>query len=284
RSYARAVLYTNNGTRIYTGQIILGHQVLDLTIGLSVYSSRIVTEIGYANSSTGNAVGNYDSCYYAEMAAHANAYSLHEFLNRSWVCMPSEPEEIPHIEDPDENCPVLLDLEQDGFHLSGTNPAVNFDIDADGAVDRIAWTKAGEDDAFLCLDRNHNGKIDDGSELFGYATPLSSGNHAKVGYRALAEFDRLDLGGNSDGKIDSEDLVFDGLCAWIDEDRDGVSQSHEIHPLDQVGVVALRYQYRRIRLLDLYGNLFRYVSSVEMKRPSGVVDQWPTYDVIFAEP
>jgi len=189
----------------------------------------------------------------------------------------------PKPDAPKENCPVLLDLEQDGFHLSGPDPAVRFDIDADGTPDSIAWTQAGEDDAFLCWDRNRNGLIDDGRELFGYSTPLLSGALARVGYRALAELDEAQLGGNGDGKVDSGDRTYRELCAWIDANRDGVSQPSEIHTLDTVGVVVLEYGYRTTRITDLYGNLFRYISSAEMRTAAGELRSWPTFDVVFGE-
>jgi hypothetical protein len=51
-----------------------------------------------------------------------------------------------------------------------------------------------------------------------------------------------------------------------------------------VGVIALRYNYRTTGLRDAFGNLFRYVSSAEMRSSSGEVRSWPTFDVIFAEP
>ena len=216
------------------------------------------------------------------MAAHANAFNLHISDNIGPRCTVLV--DITPPPPPDENCPILLDLELNGFHLSGADPAVSFDIDADGALDPIAWTKAGEDDAFLCLDRNHNGVIDDGRELFGHATPLVSGHRARVGYRALEELDGPELGGNQDNRIDALDSMFRELCAWVDSNRDGLSQTDEIHSLDEVGVAALEYDYRPTRMWDQYGNLFRYVSRVEMRSESGELRVWPTYDVIFAEP
>jgi len=190
----------------------------------------------------------------------------------------------PLIEIPRENCPVILDLQLDGFHLSGTDPAVHFDINADGIPEAIAWTKSGEDEAFLCWDRNHNGLIDDGRELFGYATPLLAGGRAEIGYRALAELDRPELGGNLDGKVDAKDLKFSELCAWVDANRDGISQPRELYSLDQVGVVYLEYDFITTRIADPFGNLFRYRSRAGMLTPSGAVRPWPTYDVIFAKP
>lgn len=282
-SFARGIAYDDRGRRVYQ-ELILGHQVRDITHQFVMYEAGgIVSPNGYANNSTGNLGGALYTCYDAAMVAHMNAYNLHQDWWVEPVCM-----EIVHVEwppePPEENCPILLDLELNGFHLSGPDPAVRFDIDADGALDSIAWTKAGEDDAFLCLDRNHNGLIDDGRELFGFATPLLSGERARVGYRALAELDQAALGGNGDGKLDASDSMFAELCAWSDANRDGMSQAQEIQPLDQVGVVALEYGYRTTRLRDSYGNLFRYVSRATMRRPSGILRSWPTFDVIFAEP
>jgi hypothetical protein len=280
-SYSRAYLYNgSDGRRIYS-QIILGHGVADDTEGFPVFQSSTISENGYANSTTGDLPGITEHCYSALIAVHANAYNLHETLGQSSECIPSPPEKP---EAPEENCPVLLDLDQDGFHLSGPSPAVRFDIDADGLPDSIAWTRSNDDDAFLCLDRNQNGVIDDGSELFGYATPLLSGQRARVGYRAMADLDRAELGGNEDGRVDSDDPAFRSLCAWIDVNRDGISQLAEIHTLEQVGVVSLDYQYQATHLRDSFGNLFRYVSSARMRSPSGAVRSWPTFDVIFAAP
>ncbi|HEV7507994.1 MAG TPA: hypothetical protein VGS07_24130 [Thermoanaerobaculia bacterium] len=224
--------------------------------------------------------GDIEHCYSARMTAHANAFSLHQTLFTGMKCIP-DPLSPP--ETPDENCPVLLDLGLDGFHLSGPDPAVRFDIDADGTQDNIAWTRAGGDDAFLCMDRNHNGKIEDGTELFGFATPLLSGQPAKIGYLALAELDKGEAGGNGDGKVDVNDKGFRALCVWVDRNRDDISQPGEIYSLGQVNVMALYYTFSTIHLVDPFGNLFRYVSHVDMRGPGGSVISWPTYDVIFAE-
>jgi hypothetical protein len=263
-------------------QLIAGHGVADLTANVQIYQKRLVSETGDA-SEQATIPGVVAHCYETGLTAHVNAYNLHRIWSLGPICAePYEPP--PHPEVPKENCPVLLDLHQDGVHLSGPYPGVHFDIDADGVQDEIAWTEAGGDDAFLCWDRNRNGSIDNGRELFGYATPLTTGSPAEVGYRALAELDQPAYGGNGDGKVDADDPAFRELCAWGDVNRDGISQPAEIHTLGEVGVVALRYNYRTIHLRDTFGNLFRYVSSADMLSSSGAVRSWPTFDVIFAEP
>src|SRR6476661_7145427 len=264
-SKASAELFDAGGVRVYNKQVILSHRIRDLTAGSDRFTSRVVTEIGYANSSSGDLLGDYGYCYDARMTAVAYQVDASDDLSTFSKCMPVP--YVPKPEVPDENCPVLLDLARDGFHLSGPDPAVRFDIDADGVLDNIAWTRAGGDDAFLCMDRNHNGVIDNGIELFGYSTPLLSGRPAKIGYRALADLDSLMVGGNLDGVIDSRDALFHELCAWVDQNRDGISQPAEIFSLDQVGVSYLEYDYRPIRLWDSYGNLFRYVSRTGMRTP-----------------
>jgi hypothetical protein len=280
RSFARATLFNPDGSRAYNAEVILGHELWDSTIGLPLYTAHVVTYIGYANSGTGRRPALEDHCYSARMAAHANSYNLHEILQESWRCVPDTPEDP---ETPEENCPILLDLEMDGFHLSGSDPAVSFDIDADGEPNQIAWTRFGDDDAFLCMDRNHNGAIDDGSELFGYATPLSTGGNAHNGYRALADLDRLALGGNADGKIDSSDTLYHSLCVWSDRNRDGLSEENELRSAEASGVISLEYTYRTTARHDSFGNFFRYVSRAEMLKKPGKIRSWPTYDVIFAD-
>jgi hypothetical protein len=77
--------------------------------------------------------------------------------------------------------------------------------------------------------------------------------------------------------------MFHDLCVWVDRNHDGASQTGEVYTLDQAGIVSLGYNYRTLRLVDPYGNLFRYISTVEMRDSAGRVTAWPTFDVIFAE-
>ena len=63
--------------------------------------------------------------------------------------------------------PIVIAVEGNGFNLTGANAGVNFDIDGDGLADNVSWTNGGADDAWLFLDRNGNGAVDNGEELFG---------------------------------------------------------------------------------------------------------------------
>lgn len=179
---------------------------------------------------------------------------------------------------PPPNSPILLDLDRNQFHLS--SGPVYFDIDADGESESIAWTSAGEFDAFLFLDRNGNGVVDDGSELLGNATPLVAGGVAQNGYEALAEFDLPDNGGVDDGVIDGSDSVFANLRVWIDMNADGISEPHETLSLSDAGVLAIELEYTESPRTDEHGNEFRYLGRGWTDVDGQAKKMWVT-DVFF---
>ncbi|MBK6639339.1 MAG: hypothetical protein IPG34_17815 [Rhodocyclaceae bacterium] len=135
---------------------------------------------------------------------------------------------------PPNRDPLTLDLDNDGLETIGITPTapILFDHDGDAIKTTTGWIKS--DDALLVLDRNGNGLMDNGCELFGDATDLYTGGKAADGFAALAQEDT-----NRDGKVDALDARFADLRLWRDLNQDGLSQANELSTLEAQGVVAL---------------------------------------------
>ena len=114
--------------------------------------------------------------------------------------------------------PLVLNFNGDIADLS--DQKFYFDLDCDGKEENISLLKGGN--GFLSLDRNEDGIINDGSELFG----TKSGD----GFKDLAQYDA-----DGNGWIDENDDIFDALKIWYRDD-DGTDK---LLDLKESGVGAI---------------------------------------------
>jgi hypothetical protein len=177
----------------------------------------------------------------------------------------------------DDCSPIIINFENGDYRLTGANSPVRFAMNPRREPTLMGWTASGADEAFLWLDRNHNGRVTSGAELFGNFTPLRNGDFARNGFEALSEFDA-----NHDGVIDSRDPIWSQLQLWRDLNHNGISEPTEITPLDESDVTAIDLHYHWTGRHDSWGNAFRYESLISIKNPSGrAVRKQAVYDIFF---
>ena len=133
------------------------------------------------------------------------------------------------------------------------------------------------------LDRNNNGRIDSGEELFGSRTPAyaeSVDPRTENGFDALLMLEGPGYGGGTpDRIIDARDTAYSRLRLWFDRDRNGVSEPGELVPLAEAGVLAISSQYKENARRDAYGNKFSLMGKALFRGEPGQQISRNVYDV-----
>ena len=151
--------------------------------------------------------------------------------------------------------PIIIDMNGDGVKTTAQGKHTYFDHDGNGFAENTGWVDSN--DALLVLDRNQNGLIDDGKELFGSNTLLSSGKKAQNGFEALAEFDE-----NRDGVIDTADSVWSRLQLWKDKNQNGLVDEGELLSLSNTQITEIGLKYLKGDKKDENGHEHRETSQV----------------------
>jgi hypothetical protein len=149
--------------------------------------------------------------------------------------------------------PIALDLDSNGVHTLSAIAGAVYDVNADGRSESVGWLSTA--DAWLALDRNGNGLIDDGSELFGSGTTMPDGSKAFDGFAALRVLDT-----NRDGVIDANDAAFASLSIWVDANSNAKTDAGELRTLNQAGIASLSLVARPTAVIE-QGNLIGLMGS-----------------------
>ncbi|ELD4018237.1 LysM peptidoglycan-binding domain-containing protein, partial [Salmonella enterica] len=143
--------------------------------------------------------------------------------------------------------PVVIDLNGDGVKTIGKSAGILFDHDGNLFAENTGWVSP--EDGLLVIDKNHDGKIDSGNELFGSNSVQSDGSIAKTGYEALRGYDE-----NHDGVIDQKDTIWSQLQVWQDRNSNGVVDEGELSSLDKLNIATVRLDYNTLSFTDSEGN------------------------------
>ena len=159
--------------------------------------------------------------------------------------------------------PITLDLDGDGIELTHYNQGAQFDITGKNPAAKTAFVTGG--DAFLALDRDNDGAITSGKELFG------DQNGAANGYEELAKLDT-----NRDGFIDVRDKDFSKLLLFKDN-GDGKTDKGDLITLADAGIVELNLQYANVGMKAAGGN--HIAQTAAYRRADGTTGR--TADVVL---
>jgi hypothetical protein len=189
------------------------------------------------------------------------------------------------------NCAIILPMAdkrtmtRQGYKLTDSLNGVRFDLDGDGIEEQTSWTAQHSHLAFLALDRNGNGKIDNGKELYGNHTFPGVGS----GFAALLR------DSNKSGLIREGVPLYEKLLLWEDENHNGPSEPWELHKFsdEYVGLagsyipvswavdnndrVAIERFVEHEPLVDENGNEFRFQGTATVRDP-GKSKKYPMDD------
>jgi hypothetical protein len=160
--------------------------------------------------------------------------------------------------------PIVIALNPGQYRFTSVTDGVLFDIDGDGLKDRMAWTQAAADVAFLARDIDGDGQITSGRELFGdYTVP-----GIRNGFEALASAAKATNGNIERGSVSEDDPLFFELLLWTDRNHNGLSEPEELRPAMET-ISAIGLGYKPVGRQDRHGNKFSYMGWSHLRTING---------------
>lgn len=166
--------------------------------------------------------------------------------------------------------PLIIDLNGDGVQTVADSLGVSFDFAGKGKKAQTGWVHP--DDGLLVWDKDNDGVISSGEELFGEDSLLADGTKAKDGLAALALLDD-----NLDGLINKKDSLWSELKIWQDKNSDGISQANELTSLDSSGIKSIELNAKQTNFYDKNGNFHQLTAKVNCNNDK----QTEITDVLF---
>jgi hypothetical protein len=143
---------------------------------------------------------------------------------------------------------------------------VPFDLDGDGSLEQVAWTQPNTATAFLAIDKNENGVIDNGLELVGNRVLEGAANAIQALSKMPQSQDDAQEGGLA--WINDQDPVYEKLLLWTDINHNGISERNELHKASEL-LTRIGLGYAAFHQTDDYGNLFKFQGWAEVRTAPG---------------
>lgn len=164
--------------------------------------------------------------------------------------------------------PLVLDLNGNGTTSTFIEKTQTyFDMDGDGFKERTSWSEST--DGLLTLDLNNDGKVTNGTELFGNNTKLANGTLAKDGFEALSQYDI-----NHDNVIDSKDSIYAHLKVWMDSNSDGISTEDELKTLQELNITSINLNATETSTSEAYNTISDTSTFTQDGQTKTINDVW----------
>ena len=230
------------------------------------YYDALFSKMVYSNNTylswDGNTTANEDINVAVGVSVYAHSNNINIKTITPLEVTIKDDDRDPKDDLPETYDPIVIDFNKNGITSTKLNNTVYFDHDNNGFKEATAWIE--KDDGLLALDKNGNGKIDNGNELFGNHTISNTiygytDKKATNGYEALKAYDL-----NNDNVIDEKDEIFNKLKIWKDKNSNGITDEGELSSLTHNNIKSIDLNYKEIAM-DENSNTVKQSSKVTLK-------------------